>query len=70
LNCPEIDETIKKNMTNSPGFKKCSGCKLYDFWRDILTEYEREKFRGGHWDKALSSIKDDKLKDYLIKRYG
>lgn len=66
----EIEILHEKYLEFSPGLKKYSGKKLYDVWSEILSPYEREKFRYGHWDEAIQYIKDNKLRDYLTERYG
>ena len=65
----QIEILHDKYLTYSPGLQKYSGWKLYEFWSTILSTYEKNKFCGGHWDTVLGSIKDDKLRDYLIERY-
>ncbi len=56
-------------LTHSPGFRKFRGMKLYDAWRSILTEKERQKFIRGHWDISLPQIANKKLRGYLLDRY-
>lgn len=36
---------------------------------NILAETETQKFKFGYWDKAVSAISEDSLRDYLTERY-
>ncbi len=65
----EIEILQDRYVESSPGLKKYAGMKLYDVWYEILSNYEREKFKYGHWDQAIKNIKDDALRTYLVKRY-
>jgi len=65
----KINILHEEYLTHSPGLRKFSGMKLYDAWSSLLTEKERQKFAGGHWDKAIPEIKNEKLRKYLLDRY-
>ncbi len=65
----EIEILHEKYVEFSPGLKKYAGKKLYEVWNEILSPYERERFKCGHWDEAIKDIKDEKLREYLTKRY-
>lgn len=65
----QIEILWDKYLTYSPGLKKYSGMKLYKVWRTILSPNEKEKFICGYWGTAIKSIKDDKLREYLLERY-
>lgn len=65
----QIEILHDKYLISSPGLQKYSGWKLYEFWSTILSTYEKNRFCGGHWNTVLESIKDDRLRDYLIERY-
>ena len=65
----EIEILHDKYLQSSPGLKKYAGKKLYDVWNEILSPYEREKFKYGHWADAIKNIKDNELRTYLNTRY-
>jgi hypothetical protein len=65
----EIEILHNKYLSHSPGFQKYGGERLYDFWIDILSEYERKKFVGGNWDVFVPTIKIEGLREYLTERY-
>ncbi len=65
----EIEILHDKYLTHSPGLTQYSGMKLHDAWENILSENEKTKFIGGHWDSALISLKEGSLKTYLVQRY-
>jgi len=65
----QIEILWDKYLTYSPGLKIFSVMKLYDVWRNILSNKENEKFKSGHWDTAIMTIRDPGLKEYLFKRY-
>ncbi len=65
----EIEILHDKYLQYSPGLKKYAGKKLYDVWNEILSPYEMEKFKYGHWDDAIKNIKDNELRTYLTNRY-
>ncbi len=58
-----------KYLFASPGLKKYSGRKLYDVWNEILTPFERKRFRAGHWNNAIKDITNEPLQKYLMERY-
>jgi hypothetical protein len=58
-----------KYLQSSPGLKKYAGKDLYDVWKAILSPIEKEKFKAGYWDLAIKAIEDEKLREYLEKRY-
>jgi len=58
-----------EHLTQSPGMQKYVGQKLYEAWKDILSESERRKFFGGKWDYGIKKITFNELKNYLQKRY-
>ncbi len=53
----------------SPGLQRFSGRQLHEVWKELLSAREREKFVSGHWDTAISVLKNDKLRAYLSERY-
>lgn len=53
----------------SPGLQRFSGRQLHDVWNEILSASDRERFVCGHWDTAISALKNDKLRGYLSDRY-
>lgn len=65
----EIEILHERYLQYSPGLKKYVGRKFYEVWNEILSPYERGKFKFGHWDDAIKNIKDDKLRTYLTDRY-
>ena len=65
----QIDILYDKYLVYSPGLQEYTGKRLYDAWSDILSGPEKAKFIGGHWDTAIQVIKDDRLRQYLNKRY-
>lgn len=65
----EIEILHEKYLQSSPGLKKYAGMKMHDAWHEILSPFEKEKFKAGHWDLALPYIQNEKLKDYLTERY-
>lgn len=65
----EIEILHDRYLESSPGLKKYAGKKLYDVWNEILSPYEKEKFKSGHWNDAIKKIKDDELRKYLTERY-
>ncbi|MBW6491491.1 MAG: hypothetical protein K0B15_09905 [Lentimicrobium sp.] len=65
----EIEILHNRYLQSSPGLKKYAGQKLYDVWTEILSSHEQERFKYGHWDKAMISIKDNELRTYLTNRY-
>ena len=67
----ELDILQNNQIKLCPGLSKYENQNLHTVWKEnILSEYEREKFRSGYWDKNLSLISDTSLNDYLIKRYS
>ncbi len=65
----EIEVLHSKYLESSPGLKKYAGMKMYDVWHEILSPYDKEKFKFGHWDMIIGNIMNVKLRDYLKKRY-
>jgi hypothetical protein len=65
----ETEIMYEKYLQFSPGLKKYAGKKLYEVWSDILSPYEQERFRYGHWDEAIKDIEDEELREYLTIRY-
>jgi len=65
----DIEILHDKYLESCPGLKKYAGMKMYDVGYDILSPYDKEKFKSGHWDKAIGNIKNVELRDYLKKRY-
>jgi len=65
----EIEILHGRYLQSSPGLKIHAGKKLYDVWNEILSPYEKEKFKYGHWDDAIKYIKDIDLRTYLTDRY-
>ena len=60
----------KKYLSHSPGLQKYAGFKFYEVWKDLLSNNEKSKFIGAHWDLALGVIQDIKLRNYLQNRYS
>ena len=58
-----------KHLKYSPGLQDYENMEYHEAWKDILTDYEKRKFIGGYWDKAIDVINDDKLRNYLKNRY-
>ncbi len=54
----------------SPGLERFSDQPLHEVWRALLSPRDRAKFHFGHWDQALDRIEDERLRAYLVKRYG
>jgi len=54
----------------SPGLQQYAGQSFHKVWQNILTNSARERFFGGYWDKALPVISDERLRNYLMERYG
>jgi hypothetical protein len=66
---PEIEILHERYLQSSPGLKQYSGKKLYEVWTEILSDFEKERFKYGHWDVAIKEIKDNELRTYLSNRY-
>jgi len=56
-------------LSFSPGLKQFAGQDLHEVWRGLLSAGEKERFVCGHWDSAISVLKDGELKSYLSERY-
>jgi hypothetical protein len=41
-----------------------------EVWREVLSPGDRERFVHGHWDKAVSNLRSDRLRAYLSERYA
>ena len=65
----EIEILHDKYLQSSPGLKKYAGRELYFVWSDILSEYEKERFKYGYWNLAIKNILNEDLKKYLSSRY-
>lgn len=65
----EIEILHDKYLQSSPGLKKYADRKLYFVWSEILSEFEKERFKYGHWDLAIKNILNEDLKNYLTLRY-
>lgn len=57
------------NLRLCPALNKYSGHRIHDVWIDLLSDYEKSKFRYGHWNQSLDLIEDSDLKRYLNERY-
>jgi len=53
----------------SPGLNKYSRFSIHDLWKDLLSDYEKNKFKFGYWNKSFDLIEDSNLKQYLKERY-
>ncbi|MBC8509486.1 MAG: hypothetical protein H8D34_31940 [Chloroflexi bacterium] len=53
----------------SPGLKPYEGKDLHEAWRELLSEYDRARFKNGYWDKSVPMIDNIELRDYLMERY-
>jgi hypothetical protein len=60
----------RKYLDLSPGLQRFSDRPLHDVWRELLSASERERFICGHWDTAISTLKNEKLRKYLTERYA
>jgi restriction endonuclease-like protein len=58
-----------KYLVLSPGLEQFCGQELHEVWKQLLSPSERSRFVHGYWDRAINSLKEGKLKDYLTKRY-
>ena len=65
----EIEVLHDKYVQSSPGLKKYAGRRLYSVWNAILSEYEKDRFKYGHWDLAVKNILNKDLREYLTLRY-
>lgn len=65
----EINILHGKYLVHSPGLQKYAGQKFHDVWKDLLSDSEKPKFIGAHWDLALGAIQDNNLRNYLMARY-
>ena len=54
----------------SPGLKQFCGQQLHEVWKKLLSTGDRERFVHGHWDSAISTVEDKKLRAYLSERYA
>lgn len=67
----DLNILSEKHTIYTPGIKDYINNEIHEIWRDnILSDYEKEKFKYGYWDEVLRILKDGNLKDYLIERYG
>jgi hypothetical protein len=66
----QINILHREYLKFSPGLMQFSGQQLHDVWRSLLSTNEKERFVCGHWDKAITILRDDKLRSYLIERYA
>lgn len=57
------------NLSLCPGLNQYSGQMIHDVWVDLLSKYEKNKFRFGYWNQSFDLIEDYNLKQYLIERY-
>ncbi len=57
------------NLRLCPGLSRYSGQKIHDIWRNLLSDYEKDKFKYGHWNQSLDLIENFELKQYLNERY-
>ena len=57
------------NLKYCPGLFEYIGRQIHEVWIDLLSDYEKEKFRFGFWNQSLDSIDDSDLKSYLNERY-
>lgn len=46
-----------------------SGISMHGTWKKLLSDHEKTKYFGGHWNQSFSVIKNKNLKKYLIDRY-
>jgi hypothetical protein len=65
----DINILYDKYLSQSPGLKKYSGRLLHETWNEILSDNEKQKFIGAHWDNGIASIPDTSLRTYLSTRY-
>jgi hypothetical protein len=65
----EIEILHEKYLHSSPGLIKYAGEKLYEVWCQLLSDYEKQRFKYGHWDTELNSISNVELRNYLISLY-
>lgn len=66
----QINILHPKYLTRSPGLKQFSGQELHEVWKQLLSPRDKERFVYGHWDRAISMLKDTKLRAYLSERYA
>ena len=59
----------KSNIKFCPGLINYQGMNIHEVWLDLLSDYEKNKFRAGYWNQSLDLITDNDLKNYLIERY-
>lgn len=65
----DINILLNKYVAYSPGLQKYAGQKFHDVWKDLLSDSEKPKFIGAHWNLALGVIQDAPLRNYLMARY-
>ena len=65
-----INILYQEYLALSPGLQRFSGRPLHDVWNELLSVRERGRFVCGHWDAAISAIKNDQLRAYLSDRYA
>ena len=59
----------KSNIKFCPGLINYQGKNIHEVWLNLLSDYEKNKFRSGYWNQSLDLITDNDLKNYLIERY-
>ena len=62
-------DNSKLNILSKSNIKFCQGMNIHEVWLDLLSDYEKNKFRAGYWNQSLDLITDNDLKNYLIERY-
>jgi hypothetical protein len=66
----QINVIQPKHIRLSPGLQQYVGQPFHSVWQEILSDSERKQFFSGHWDQSIPLILDEKLKTYLLERYG
>jgi hypothetical protein len=65
----QINILQAKYLAFSPGLQRYSGRELHEVWKELLAPADRGRFVYGHWDNAISALKNDSLRTYLSQRY-
>lgn len=66
----KINVIQPEHLKLSPGLQQYAEQPFHSVWQTILSDSERKRFFSGHWDQAISAIPNDKLRAYLLERYG
>ncbi len=65
----KLNTIRKSHVKYCPHLTEYIGESLHNTWHSLLSQKDRVKFKHGFWNKELGLIQNNKLKDYLEKRY-